>query len=271
MVSNEKNEGKVLSKRDLNKIGLRSIFFLNSSFNYQKMQAAGWTNSLSPALKKIHKDDKKGLSEAMQDNLEFINTNTNLSSFLMGLIISLEEAKEDRGLIKGLKVGLFAPLAGIGDAIFWFTLLPIVAGLCASFAVKGNILGPILFFVIYMGVAFSRLLLVRAGYKIGVTAIGKIMSYSAQIAKAATILGCTVIGGLIASYVHLPVALKINIAKGHSLGVQDAFLDKIFPGILPISITFFLYYLVKKKEANPVVLIFGLLVFCIIGSWLGVF
>lgn len=45
----------------------------------------------------------------------------------MGLIVSLEENNEERSLIKGLKVALFPPLAGIGDAIFWFTLLPIVA------------------------------------------------------------------------------------------------------------------------------------------------
>ena len=64
----------------------------------------------------------------------------------MGLLISMEEKGENRDTIKGLKVALFGPIAGIGDAIFWFTLLPIMAGICSSFASQGNLLGPILFF-----------------------------------------------------------------------------------------------------------------------------
>ncbi len=92
-----------------------------------------------PILKKIYKDDKPGLSAAMKDNLEFINTHPN-HQILMGLLISMEEKGENRDTIKGLKVALFGPIAGIGDAIFWFTLLPIMAGICSSFASQGNLL-----------------------------------------------------------------------------------------------------------------------------------
>ena len=66
------------------------------------------------------------------DNLEFINTHPNLVGFLMGLVISLEENHEDRDLIKGLKLALFGPISGIGDAIFWFTFLPIIAGISSG-------------------------------------------------------------------------------------------------------------------------------------------
>lgn len=113
------------------------------------MQAGGFTRAMLPVLK-IYKDDKAGLSAAMKDHLEFINTHPNLVGFLMGLLISMEEKGENRDTIKGLKVALFGPIAGIGDAIFWFTLLPIMAGICSSFASRGNILGPILFFAVYL-------------------------------------------------------------------------------------------------------------------------
>lgn len=102
------------------------------------MQAGGFTWAMLPILKKIYKDDKPGLSAAMKDNLEFINTHPNLVGFLMGLLISMEEKGENRDTIKGLKVALFGPIAGIGDAIFWFTLLPIMAGICSSFASQGT-------------------------------------------------------------------------------------------------------------------------------------
>lgn len=81
----------------------------------------------------------------MKDNLEFINTHPNLVGFLMGLLISMEEKGENRDTIKGLKVALFGPIAGIGDAIFWFTLLPIMAGICSSFASRETCWGRFYF------------------------------------------------------------------------------------------------------------------------------
>jgi len=118
----EQEPKRVLSKKDITKLGFRSVL-LQASFNYQRMQAGGWLYSQLPFLKKIYKDDKKGLSESMKDNMEFINTSPPLVSMLMGLLLSLEENKEKRSTIKGLKLALFGPMAGIGDAIFWFTLL----------------------------------------------------------------------------------------------------------------------------------------------------
>ena len=123
--------GSEISKKDITRLGFRSSL-LQASFNYERMQAGGFTWAMLPILKKIYKDDKPGLSAAMKDNLEFINTHPNLVGFLMGLLISMEEKGENRDTIKGLKVALFGPIAGIGDAIFWFTLLPIMAGICSS-------------------------------------------------------------------------------------------------------------------------------------------
>ena len=101
---------KVLDKKDINRLAFDSVF-LQAGFNYERMQSCGFLGAQLPALKKIYKDDKEGLSAAMTDNLEFINTHPNLVGFLMGLLISMEESHADRGIIKGLKVALFAPLA----------------------------------------------------------------------------------------------------------------------------------------------------------------
>lgn len=119
-------------------LGIRSSF-LQASFNYERMQACGFTWAMLPALEKVYGDDKEKLSAAMTDNLEFINTHPNLVGFLMGLMMSLEEGGGTRDAIKGLKLALFGPIAGIGDAIFWFTILPIVAGISCSFASQGSI------------------------------------------------------------------------------------------------------------------------------------
>lgn len=262
-------ESKVLTKKDITKLGLMSSF-LQASFNYERMQAGGFTVAQLPFLKKIYKNDKKGLTEAMQDNLEFINTHPNLVGFLMGLLISLEESKEDRNLIKGLKVALFGPLAGIGDAIFWFTILPIVAGISASFASQGSVLGPIIFFAVYLTIFVLRIVWTHMGYNLGVKAIEKIKTSTQIISKAATILGVTVIGGLIASYVHINVLSEIAINAEHTISLQKDFFDHILPNILPMSYTLFLFYLLKKKNISPVLLIFITFALAILLALIGV-
>ncbi|MDK6836773.1 PTS system mannose/fructose/sorbose family transporter subunit IID, partial [Klebsiella pneumoniae] len=88
-----------ISKKDITRLGFRSSL-LQASFNYERMLAGGFTWAMLPILKKIYKDDKPGLSAAMKDNLEFINTHPNLVGFLMGLLISMEEKGENRDTIK---------------------------------------------------------------------------------------------------------------------------------------------------------------------------
>ncbi|MBU3145147.1 PTS N-acetylgalactosamine transporter subunit IID [Clostridium sp. CF012] len=260
---------KVLTKKDITKLGFFSSF-LQASFNYERMQAGGFLVAQLPFLKKIYKDDKEGLSEAMKDNLEFINTHPNLVGFLMGLLLSLEENHDDRKIIKGLKVALFGPLAGIGDAIFWFTILPIVAGISASFALQGSILGPIIFFAVYLTIFILRIAWTHLGYNTGIKAIGLIKEKSQIIAKAATILGITVIGGLIASYIKISVLTQIPINTEHSVSIQKDFFDRIFPNILPMAYALLMFYLLKKKKISPIALIFITFVLAILLSFLGV-
>lgn len=265
----ESNTQKVLSKKDITALAIRSSF-LQASFNYERMQSCGFLYAQLPFLKKIHKDDKQTLSNAMNDNLEFINTHPNLVGFLMGLLLSLEEAKEKRATIKGLKLALFAPLAGIGDAIFWFTLLPIMAGVCASLAISGNVLGPILFFLVYFAIWILRIPLTHLGYNLGIHAVERIKRESDIIAKAATILGVTVIGGLIASYVHIEVVSQIVVNEQKTVSVQADFFDKIFPNMLGFAYTFLMYYLLSKKRMSPIVLIAITFALSILLSFFGI-
>lgn len=269
-MSESKNKtNRVLTNRDITMLGIRSSM-LQASFNYERMQAGGWLWAQLPVLKKIYKDDPEGLSAAMHDNLEFINTHPNLVGFLMGLLASLEENGEDRSLIKGLKVALFGPIAGIGDAIFWFTILPITAGISCSFASEGNILGPIIFFTVYLVIWLMRIVWTKAGYRLGTAAIDKLKDNADLISNAATILGITVIGALIGTYVTIHVVSVISVADGVSINVQKAFFDKIFPNLLPMALTLFMFYMLKKKQVSPVILILGTIVVAICLSFLKV-
>ena len=262
------SESKKLTKHDITMLGIRSSF-LQASFNYERMQSCGFTMSLIPALKKIHGDNKEELANSLTDNLEFINTHPNLVGFLMGLMMSLEENGADRSTIKGFKLALFGPIAGIGDAIFWFTVLPIVAGISCSFASQGSLIGPIIFFLVYLVIWLLRIVWTHLGYNLGVKSIDIITENSDMIANAATILGITVIGALIASYVSINLLPVITVDGGIEVAVQTEFFDRIFPNFLPMCITLLFYYLLKKKQVSPIVLIIGVIVISIICVMIG--
>ncbi len=59
--------GSEISKKDITRLGFRSSL-LQASFNYERMQAGGFTWAMLPILKKIYKDDKPGLSAAGNDS-----------------------------------------------------------------------------------------------------------------------------------------------------------------------------------------------------------
>lgn len=255
-----------LTKKDINQLGLYSIIE-QSAFNFERMQAAGFTLSMVPSFQKIYGNQKDQIASAMVNNLDFINTEPHMASFLMGLIVSLEESGEDRSLIRNLKVGLFGPLAGLGDAIFWFTLLPISAAISTSLNRQGSILGPILYISIWFIAAISRMWFAQWGYNLGVGAIEKIRENANAITKGAGILGVMVVGGLIPSYISL--SFPEDLLLWNVVSVQGIF-DSIIPNLLPFGFVFLLYYLFEKKKINVVNLIVIIITVSIVLSFFGI-
>ena len=264
----DKSEGETLDNKTLNKMAWRSMF-LQGSFNYERMQAGGWLYSILPGLKKIHKN-KQDLSTSMKHNLEFFNCHPFLITFVMGIILSLEQKKSDVQTIRALRVAAMGPLGGIGDAIFWFTLLPISAGIGANLSLQGSILGPIIFFVLFnvvhLGLRFG---LMHWSYKVGVDGIAKLTKNAKEFTRAATILGMIVVGALIASYVSVNVATPAYLSMQGTIDIQSI-LDSIMPCLLPLVLTFFMYGLVKKN-VSPMVNILILVIIGIVGGFLGIF
>ncbi|MBW6411296.1 PTS system mannose/fructose/sorbose family transporter subunit IID [Clostridium weizhouense] len=247
---------KVLTNKDLNHMVWRSLF-LQASFNYERMQGCGWLYGLIPGLKKIH-TNKEDLSQAMKDHMEFFNTHPFLVTFIMGLILAMEENKEDRNTIRAIKVATMGPLGGIGDALFWLTALPICVGIGASMAMEGNVAGPIVFLIMFNALHFFlRFFLMNYGYKTGVKALSSLKEQTKKISHAASILGLTVVGGLIASMVNLKTTMVISVgsAKGDSaIKLQEGVLDQVMPNMLALGYTFLMYKLLKKGY-SPIKLI----------------
>ncbi|OJH20206.1 PTS system mannose/fructose/sorbose family transporter subunit IID [Bacillus obstructivus] len=259
---------KVLTKKDLNKMAWRSLF-LQASFNYERMQGGGWTYSLIPGLKKIHKN-KDDLKSSLLDHLQFFNTHPFLVTFVQGVILAMEENKERRDTIRGIKIAMMGPLGGIGDALFWLTLLPITAGIGASLAADGNLLGPLLFIIAFNIVHFGLVFgLMHYGYNTGTKAIVKLKESTKKISRAASIVGLTVIGALVATYINFKLGVTIH-AGDIKVALQEGVLDKIMPQLLPLLYTFFCYWMLKKGK-SPLTLIAVTVVIGLVGSFFKLF
>ncbi len=258
-----------LDKKTLNKMVWRSLN-LQASFNYERMQAAGWLYCILPGLEKIHGDNEEDLKLSMEHNLEFFNTHPFLVTFVMGIVLSLEQQKADINTIRAVRVAAMGPLGGIGDAIFWFTLVPITAGITANMAIGGSIMGPILFLLIFNVVQFGvRFWLMNWSYKLGSRAIELLTANAKEFTRAASMLGVFIVGALTSNYGGTTIAL--TIANGESPIVIQNILDGVLPKLIPLTITLGLYFLIKKKGWTPVKCIGLLLVVGLLGALVGIF
>ena len=286
-----------LTKSDRIKVWWRSTF-IQGSWNYERMQNGGWAYTLIPALKRLY-HTKEDRAAALKRHLEFFNTHPYLASPIIGVTMALEEERAngapiDDKAIQGVKVGMMGPLAGVGDPVFWFTVKPIIGALAASMAMAGNLLGPILYFVLWNAIRMAFLWYTqefgyKAGSKITEDLSGGLLG---EVTKGATILGMFILGSLVNRWVSVkftPVVSNVPNQKGAYIdwsslpsgkaGVQKALelqsqglsltknkvttlqdnLDSLIPGLMGLLLTLFCMWLLKKK-VSPIIIILGLFV-----------
>ncbi|GAA3011565.1 PTS system mannose/fructose/sorbose family transporter subunit IID [Tetragenococcus solitarius] len=260
----EDNNNIVLSKKDIVKSFWRWRFFVQSNYNYERLQSTGVIFSLSPVLKKLYGPKTDEMSEALKRHIQFFNTEAAFGGTILGMTIAMEEEKANGApintdTINGLKTGMMGPLAGIGDTLWQGTLIPILLSFTLPFASQGNIvLGPILFAVLHMG-----LMLVLSynvwmfGYRRGREGVQELLSGSAlpKVMSFAQTLGAIVIGGLAAQFVDVVSPATLNLSSDVTLSIQEDVLDELVVGILPLGITLLTYYLLKKQFKPTTVLV----------------
>ena len=295
-----------LSKKERLSVALRSTF-LQGSWNYERMQNGGWAFSIIPAIKKLYKTEEER-SAALKRHLEFFNTHPYVASPVIGVTLALEEerangAEVDDAAIQGVKVGMMGPLAGVGDPVFWFTVRPILGALGASLAMTGNIMGPILFFVLWNVIRWGFMWYTQEfGYKAGAKITEDLSGGLLQkVTKGASILGMFILGSLVQRWVSIsfqPVVSKVSLSDGAYIdwgklpegakGIQQAFeqyasglsltpskittlqnnLDSLIPGLVPLLLTLFCMWLLKKN-VSPIIIIIALFLVGIGGHLIG--
>ncbi|WP_406827414.1 PTS system mannose/fructose/sorbose family transporter subunit IID [Pediococcus inopinatus] len=266
----EENKKSVITKHDLNRMGVRWCFMGVNAFNYETQEGPGYTYAVAPALRKIYPNDDD-YEKAIANHLKYFNTTTAMANILMGATTAMEEKESVKSLdaVQGLKTSLMGPLAGIADTLIWVLWPTIIGSISGYMAIKGNPLGAIIWFLCNIAFFFVKVWFTRLGYFSGTKLITSLGDRISIFTESASIMGLTVVGALIASVVTVttPITFKFGAVK---MGLQADILDKIMPALLPVLLTWVVYKLIgnKKWTMNRIILL--LIVFAMVCSFFNI-
>ena len=267
-----------LTKKDLWKTFYWCQWFTSGN-NYEKFESQGFTISLLPVFEKLYPEleDRK---KAYMRHQDIFLTEAQCAKTVIGITAAMEERYANEGdipeeSIGAVKAAMMGPLAGIGDTLYHGTLRPIFAGIAVSMVEASNYTspaGPLMFFVV-MGLIGQLInwFGIFKGYEKGVELMEDIESSGLidKVREYAAILGCVIMGGFSASFVTMNLA--ISYTAGETVVNLQSTLDSLVPRLLPLTYTLFLYYLITKKKANPILLMVATIVLGTVGYLLGIF
>jgi fructoselysine/glucoselysine PTS system EIID component len=263
-----------ITNGDLRWMFIRSMA-LEANFNFETWQNTGFAFSMLPALKKLY-PDRGAMAAALQRHLQLFNTSTYGSTLIIGLTAAMEEQNSrdpdfNSESINSIKLGLMGPLAGVFDSLFWGTLKVIAAGVGTSLALKGHLSGAVLFILLFnVPHLLLRYQLTFIGYRAGTRWLQQLARTHVmdKLTYGASILGLMVVGAMPATLMSLRTPLAFGGGDAGS-GLQGI-LDSIVPAILPLGLTFLVYYFIKKGVKTTYLLL-GLVVLGFVGSVLHLF
>ncbi len=254
---------KKISKKTMNRVFKRWLFGVHTCWNYETMQGLGYGYSILPALEEIYDDDKEGLQDAVENNVQFFNTNATTGSLIVGASLALEEqGRTATEAVTAIKTGLMGPLAGVGDTLFVVLPNTVIGSIAAYMALEGNPIG------IFLWIAFNFLRLfcmkkfIDIGYTQGTKLVGSIGGMLKNITEAANILGITVVGALVPSVINAKFAFEWQ--NGEVVFKLQEIADKILPGLAPVALVGFTYWLLGRKKMTSTKAIFILMALGII-------
>ena len=248
-------ENKKLSKKTLRRCFNNWLIFAHSCYNYERLQGTGFLYAMSPVIDELYKDDPEGKKIALQRHTAFFNSEVRTGSAIVGLTAAMEEriASGETELaddaLPSIKYGLMGPLAGVGDTFVQAILSPLLLSFAIGLAMEGNIAGPILYFVLFLVLLYAiGKYSFDLGYKKGDETIMSMIESGVinKVIPGAGIMGCTVMGALVANYVSLSTKVSFELTTG-IFDLQANFFDMIMPKILPLFLTLGVFYLMDKK------------------------
>lgn len=270
---------KKLDKKTIDKAYWNWQLFSHANYNYERMQGGAFASCMTPVIDELYGDNQEEKVAALKRHLVFFNTNPNFGTLIHGAAIAMEEQRANGAeeindeAINAVKTGLMGPLAGIGDALDQGIIMPLIVAIGISIAATGNVLGSLLVMILnpLVCILIARYFWYR-GYKLGSRAVTDVLAGGKmkELISAASIVGCTVMGALISSYVSLstPVVIKIQDSE---FALQEQLFDAIMPNLLPLAVTLLVYWLLGKEKWTATKILLLFVVVGLVGGFIGLF
>lgn len=258
----------VLTKQDLRQCGRRWLLG-PSTFNYGTQMAMSVVFAEMKALRKIYPDDKDYIT-SLKNQFKYFNATPPVCPFLLGATLAMEDTQGLDALdaVQDLKVSLMGPISGIGDTVMWALIPTIFGSIAAYMGIEGNPVGLLLYMAANLSIFFGKLMWWNTGYNLGTKIITTLSDKLASFTEAASVMGLTVVGALIATTVNINTGITFTF-NDVTLNVQEQILDGIFPKILPIIATIIVYKLIKKNVSLTKIIL-GIIAISIICAATGI-
>lgn len=271
---------KTLKQETLNKAWRNWYFWHGSSQQAETMLGNAVGHAMAPVIEELYADNKEERIKAYKRSLTLFNTEQQVGSICPGLFCGMEEANVNgecnEEVMAAVKVALIGPTSAIGDSLWVATIIPLLITICMSITNFGGAflyVGPLLYMIGYpVLTAIVSKRLWNLGYKAGLDGVHQFMNSGKLdiLTKAMTVLGLIVVGALTASNVSVVVPVMITPPGGETAAINlDALINQIFPGILGLLLTLYIYRLYTKKNVSPLKIMGLVLVISIILTALG--
>ena len=236
---------------------------LQGCFNYERQQGLGFGYAMIPHLRRIYKDDPEGFKEAMKRHLVFYNITPQCTTFVQGIAVAMEEEAAsnpdfDASSINAIKTALMGPFAGVGDTIFSMIPGAVFGSIAATMAKEGSVVGIMIWEIWLIGVLLLRFKLYDIGYQQGAKIVNTLSGIKETVTAAASVLGLTVVGGMIATMVKFPLkTLTVSLGTDPKTGEMllqefplQKYMDSIMPGLMPALFAVLCYWMLGQKWMN---------------------
>lgn len=264
----------LLSRKDLWRVFINQ-FAIRSCNNFERQQAAGYTQAMLPVIKKCY-PDAETQQQAMQRHMELFLTHDMGSAVCIGVSTAMEERIAETGDISAdnvnaVKTAMMGPVAGLGDSLIQGTARPILAGLGASFALHGSIIGSLFFFLCMATISISiRYFGIFKGYSQGVRLVSNMQKSGiiTTVTELAAIAAYMISGAFVALIVEAKTPLLFSAGET-TIKLQET-LDNLMPGLIGLLYTGVMYYLASRKNISAIGLMVSTMVFGMLMVYLGI-
>lgn len=203
-------------------------FFLETLWNYERMQNVGFSFCIYPVLLRLYPDDQVR-EQAVRRHLEEVNTHPAMAPLLVGITARLEEDLDPTEVIP-YRRRVMSALAAFGDRLFWNHLKPLAAvvGTFLSLYFFGSVIGGLVFLIVYN---VPHLALRERGFVVGWKAGPEALGLLTSSGPAALIAGSRRVLSFVLGMTAGLLIIKTIQSSGSS-EVSVAMHGWVFPPVL---------------------------------------